>query len=179
MRDQNIKRTKFIRYYIHFLGIVYLCFGHMDKGWDLSLYIIQSMYFNTSLMCTKVCPSYSFGHKSIVVKSNAYIFPFSLNMSFALYFLSYRMRSFQRYDSPVSRLLLQVCFMLHVFHPKMVIFLLMCIQRNNQTTKTFTVAQLSGHQSKKLIPTSKMLNMPIAIIFLYDTDKLVVNVSSK
>ncbi len=57
---------------------------------------------------------------------------------------------------------------------KMVAFLLMCIQSNNQITKTFTVAQLSEHQSKKLIPASKMFNIPITIILLYDTEKLVV-----
>lgn len=57
---------------------------------------------------------------------------------------------------------------------KMVAFLLMCIQSNNQVSKTFTVAQLSEHQSKKLISTGKMLNILVAIILLYDTEKLVI-----
>ena len=59
-------------------------------------------------------------------------------------------------------------------NPKMVAFFLMCIQSNNQITKTFAVAQLPEHQSKKLIPASKMLNILVAIILLYDTEKLVV-----
>mgnify|MGYP000354449178 CR=1 FL=1 len=52
---ENIERARLIRYYIHCLDIVYLCFGYMDKGRYLSLYIIQRMDFDTSLMCTKVC----------------------------------------------------------------------------------------------------------------------------
>ena len=52
---ENIERARLIRYYIHSLDIVYLCFGYMDKGRYLSLYIIQRMDFDTSLMCTKVC----------------------------------------------------------------------------------------------------------------------------
>lgn len=57
---ENIERARLIRYYIHCLDIVYLCFGYMDKGRYLSLYIIQRMDFDTSLMCTKVCPRKQF-----------------------------------------------------------------------------------------------------------------------
>ncbi len=86
---ENIERARLIRYYIHSLDIVYLCFGYMYKGRHLSLYIIQRVDFDTSLMCAKGSPrEYSFRHKSIVVESKAYTFPFSLNMSFTLFFLA-------------------------------------------------------------------------------------------
>lgn len=57
---ENIERDRLIRYYIHCLDVVCLCFGYMDKGRYLSLYIIQRMDFYTSLMCTKVCPRKQF-----------------------------------------------------------------------------------------------------------------------
>ena len=57
---ENIERARLIRYYIHCLDIVYLCFGYMDKGRHLSLYVIQRVDFYTSLMCTKVSPRKQF-----------------------------------------------------------------------------------------------------------------------
>lgn len=51
---ENIKRAKFIKYYIHCPDIVYLCFSYIDKDRYLSLYFIQCMDFTTSLMCTKI-----------------------------------------------------------------------------------------------------------------------------
>lgn len=129
------------------------------------------------LYVRKLAQGNNFRHKSIVVESKAYTFPFSLNMSFTLSFwlrLSCGMRSPQRYGSPGSHLLCKVASGDMFPNSKMVAFLLMCIQCNNQITKTFTIAQLSEHQSKKLIPASKMLNILVAIILLYDTEKLVV-----
>ena len=51
---KNIERARLIRYYIHYPDIVGLCFGYMDKGRHLSLYIIQRVDFDTTLICTKV-----------------------------------------------------------------------------------------------------------------------------
>ena len=130
------------------------------------------------LYVRKLAQGNNFRHKSIVVESKAYTFTFSLNMSFTLFLsgFAYHVECEVLKDTVVPVL---ICFCKvasgDMFpNSKMVAFLLMCIQCNNQITKTFTIAQLSEHQSKKLIPASKMLNILVAIILLYDTEKLVV-----
>lgn len=85
---KNNKRSRFIRYYIHYPDIVYLCFGYMDKGRHLTLYIIQLGIFIPPLYVRKLAQRNRFRQKSIVVESKAYTFPFSLNISFTLFFLA-------------------------------------------------------------------------------------------
>ena len=41
----------------------------------------------------------------------------------------------------------------------------MGVQSNYQVTQTFTVTELTKHHSKQLVPTCKMLNIPIAVVF--------------
>jgi hypothetical protein len=38
------------------------------------------------------------------------------------------------------------------------------IESDNQISQTFTIGELSEHQSKKLIPTSEMLHIFVAIV---------------
>lgn len=56
---------------------------------------------------------------------------------------------------------------------KVVAFLLMRVQYNNQAAKAFTIAQLSEHKRERLIPANKLLDIPITIMLLVDTEKFI------
>ena len=49
----------------------------------------------------------------------------------------------------------------------------MSLQGHNQVTQALTITELSEHQSKELIPTSKMLDVAIPIVLVNKVTELV------
>jgi len=56
---------------------------------------------------------------------------------------------------------------------QMIRFGVMNIKCNNQISQTFTVWQLTKHQSKQLIPSSNMFDISISFVLFDDTTKLI------
>lgn len=56
----------------------------------------------------------------------------------------------------------------------MVLLCSMCFKSNNQISQTLSIAQLTKHHSKQLIPTSEMLHIAVSIILVNQMAKLVI-----
>ena len=57
-------------------------------------------------------------------------------------------------------------------YPKMVSFRLMSFNCHYKITKAFSVAKLSEHQCKQLVPTSKVLDILVALVLSYEVIEL-------
>ena len=142
----------------------------MYEGWNLSLYVVQSVYFDTTLMLTKLSPWEQL--KTEVnrcrVEGIDVTIKFEDVRRVAFASLLYHVEGEVLKDAIVTILIrLGKVASGDVFSDtKMVAFLLMRLQCNNQVTKTRTVAELAKHQGEKLIPTSEMLHIVVSIVLL-------------
>ena len=56
----------------------------------------------------------------------------------------------------------------------MVLLCSVCFKSNNQVSQTLSIAQLTKHYCKQLIPTSEMLQIVVSIILVNQMAKLVI-----
>ena len=54
----------------------------------------------------------------------------------------------------------------------MIALLIVCLNGDNQITKTLTIAQLTEHQRKELVPTCEVFNVVVASILSNNTVEL-------
>lgn len=140
---ENIERARLISYYIHSLNIVYLSFSYMYKGstWVSTSY---NVWILIPLLCVRKLANGKVWHKSIAVELKAYTFPqvwiCHLLFSFRHH---YHIECKVLKDAMVSVLdwFCNVTPSDMFFNSKMIAFLLISTQRNNQITKTFTIVQ--------------------------------------
>jgi len=55
----------------------------------------------------------------------------------------------------------------------MIALLIVRLNGDNQITQTLTIAQLTEHQRKELVPTCEVLHIAVTTVFVNDVTKLV------
>ena len=174
---EHVIRTRLVGNLVHHLGIVNRGLRDMEERRHGSLQIVKEMDLHTAFPFSELGPPEDSQAKRYRCRVERIDVPVQLedvNHSFASG-LGHHVEG-ELFENPIVPVLIDSCQSRLGdrlgAHAHVVALRLMGLQRNNQVSQTFTVAELAKYHDKQLVPAGEVLDIVVALVLANEVVEL-------
>ena len=174
---EHVIRTRLVGNLAHHLGIVDRGLRDMEERWNGSLQIVKEMNLYTTFPFSELGPPEDRQAQRYRCRVERIDFPVQLedvNHSFATG-LGHHVEG-EVFENPIVPVLVdscqsRLCDRLGA-HTHVVALRLVGLQRDNQVSQTFAVAELAKYHDKQLVPAGEVLDIVVALVLANEVVEL-------